>query len=155
MSDHIYGPGGTIRKRALLNWLLRGRGPLTSTACDHGAFLNSTGDAQSMPDVQLRFVPGMALDPDGVSSYVEFARLQASGILKKWPSGITMQVIAVRPESRGSVSLRSNDPFDQPALHPGYLTGTAYTLKTGTCVWVGNTHRHVLHVYYTYVYKSK
>ncbi len=43
------------------------------------------------------------------------------------PSIITIhpthpQIIAVRPNSRGSITLRSNDPFDNPALNPGYLS---------------------------------
>lgn len=32
---------------------------------------------QALPDLQVRFVPGMALDPDGVSTYVRFAKFQA------------------------------------------------------------------------------
>ena len=31
---------------------------------------------QALPDLQVRFVPGMALDPDGVSTYVRFAKFQ-------------------------------------------------------------------------------
>lgn len=33
---------------------------------------SSAGNEQ--PDLQLRFVPGMALDPDGVNTYSRFAR---------------------------------------------------------------------------------
>jgi choline dehydrogenase-like flavoprotein len=40
----------------------------------------------------------------------------------KWPSGITVQVIAVRPKSTGAVRLRSADPFDPPRLEPGFLS---------------------------------
>jgi choline dehydrogenase-like flavoprotein len=62
----------------------------------------------------------MALDPDGVSTYVRFARFQTQGL--KWPSGITVQLIACRPRSRGSVGIGSADPFAPPRLSPGYLT---------------------------------
>jgi hypothetical protein len=31
---------------------------------------------QALPDLQVRFVPGMALDPDGVSTMVKFAKFQ-------------------------------------------------------------------------------
>lgn len=118
LSDHIYNEKGGLRKRAILNYLLRRRGPLTTTGCDHGAFVK-TPAAFAQPDLQIRFVPGMALDPDGVSTYVRFAKFQEQG--KKWPSGITLQLIACRPQGRGSVDLRSKDPFDDPSIETGYL----------------------------------
>ncbi|KAL4424367.1 hypothetical protein ABPG75_001668 [Micractinium tetrahymenae] len=131
LSDHIYSPKGQIRKRAIAAYLLQGRGGLTSTGCDRGAFVRTAGQAQ--PDLQVRFVPGMALDPDGVSTYVRFGRFQAKGL--KWPSGITVQLIACRPQSRGSVGLKSADPFDAPKLETGYLTDAAgadlATLRVG------------------------
>ena len=40
--------------------------------------LRCTG--QDLPDLQLRFVPGMALDNDGVSTYVRFARFQVRAL---------------------------------------------------------------------------
>lgn len=121
LSDHIYNSKGQIRKRAVLNYLLRRRGPLTTTGCDHGGFVRTAG--QDLPDLQLRFVPGMALDNDGVSTYVRFARFQEQGL--KWPSGVTFQVIAVRPHSRGSISLKSADVFDAPKIDVGYLSDPA------------------------------
>nr|7AV4_AAA Chain AAA, Fatty acid photodecarboxylase, chloroplastic [Chlorella variabilis] len=118
ISDHIYNEKGQIRKRAIASYLLGGRGGLTSTGSDRGAFVRTAG--QALPDLQVRFVPGMALDPDGVSTYVRFAKFQSQGL--KWPSGITMQLIACRPQSTGSVGLKSADPFAPPKLSPGYLT---------------------------------
>ena len=41
---------------------------------------------------------------------------------RSWPSGITMQLIAVRPRSRGAVRLHDADPFQPPALQPGFLS---------------------------------
>ncbi|KAI7844723.1 hypothetical protein COHA_001810 [Chlorella ohadii] len=131
ISDDIYNAKGQIRKRAILSYLLRGSGPLTSTGCDRGAFVRTAG--QALPDLQVRFVPGMALDSDGVSTYVRFAKFQSQGL--KWPSGITVQLIACRPHSTGSVGLKSADPFDAPKLSPGYLTDAAgadlATLRSG------------------------
>ena len=126
LSDHIYSPKGKIRKRAILNFFLRGRGPLTSTGCDHGAFVRTPANrAGAQPDLQIRFVPGMALDPDGVSTYVRFAKFQEQG--KKWPSGVTFQLVACRSKSLGSVSLKSDDPFEAPLVESGYLTDPAGT----------------------------
>jgi choline dehydrogenase-like flavoprotein len=124
LTDHIYNEKGGLRKRAIANYLLRRRGPLATTGCDHGAFLRTpSSKSASLPDLQVRFVPGMALDPDGVSTYVRFAKFQKQG--RKWTSGVTFQLIACRPKSRGSVGLKSNDPFDSPALDSGYLNDSA------------------------------
>lgn len=45
LSDHIYSPKGKLRKRAIAAFLLLGRGPLTSTGCDHGGFFRTAGQA--------------------------------------------------------------------------------------------------------------
>ena len=120
LSDHIYNHKGGLRKRAILSYFLLGKGPLTSTGCDRGAFM-TTGAAkdQNVPDLQIRFVPGMALDPDGVSTYVRFGKFQEEG--KKWPSGVTFQLVAARAEGKGSVTPSSNDPFAAPVIDSGYL----------------------------------
>jgi len=120
MTDNIYNEKGGLRKRAIVNYLLRRRGPLATTGCDRGAFIRTPAcKAGALPDLQMRFVPGMALDPDGVSTYVRFGKFQEEG--KKWPSGITFQLIACRPKGLGSVGLKSNNPFEAPEVDTGYL----------------------------------
>lgn len=69
----------------------------------------------------MRFVPGYALDPDAIQSYVKFAELAKQG--KTWPPGITMQLIACRPHNRGAVRLSSTDPFALPDVDLGYFAG--------------------------------
>jgi hypothetical protein len=59
----------------------------------------STGKGQ--PDLQIRFVAGFALDPDGVSSYIKFGEMKKQGL--SWPGGITLQLLAIRSKSKGSV----------------------------------------------------
>lgn len=120
ISDHIYNKKGGLRKRAILNYLVRGRGPLCSTGCDHGAFVRTGASSNSQPDLQIRFVPGMALDPDGVSTYARFGKFQEQG--RKWPSGVTFQLVACRSPSVGSVGLSTDDPFADPKVDIGYLT---------------------------------
>lgn len=137
ITDHLLTKSGRLRPGAVLNYALRRRGPLTSTGCDHGAFV-STGarSADLGPDVadlQVRLAPGLALNPDGIGSYVEFGRLAAEG--RKWPSGLTFQLLAVRPRSRGSISLRSSSPWDAPVFDPAFLSDEggldAATLRAG------------------------
>jgi choline dehydrogenase-like flavoprotein len=105
-ADEIYSDKGKIRKRAIASYLLGGRGGLTSTGCDRGAFVR-TAAGKASPDLQVRFVPGLSLDPDGVSTYVRFGKFQSQGL--KWPSGVTFQLIACRPHSTGSVGLKNGE----------------------------------------------
>lgn len=63
-----------------------------------------------------------ALDPDGVSSYTAFGRLKAEGKLKRWPSGVSMQSIAVRPKSAGHVGLTSASIADAPYIDVNYCS---------------------------------
>ena len=55
---------------------------------------SSACTGQGDPDLQIRFVPGLALDPDGIGSYAAFGKLKD----QKWPSGYTFQLLAVRPK---------------------------------------------------------
>lgn len=43
ITDQALRTGGQVRLRAMLAYALFRRGPLTSTGCDHGAFLSTTG----------------------------------------------------------------------------------------------------------------
>ena len=56
-TDDVYNSSGDISKRAIANFILFGKGPLTSTGCDRGAFVKTTPE-KSQPDLQLRFVAG-------------------------------------------------------------------------------------------------
>jgi len=140
VTDEVMHGDGRVRVRAVLNYLLRRRGPLTTTGCDHGAFVATGARAAALgpatPDLQIRLAPALALDADGIGSYVEFARLKQTG--RKWPSGVTFQLLAVRPASRGRVGLRSADPWDAPLLDPGFLTDArgedAATLRAGIAI---------------------
>ena len=48
------------------------------------------------PDLQVRFVPGYALEADGIGAYVAFGKLKDQG--ERWPTGYTMQLLNVRPK---------------------------------------------------------
>jgi choline dehydrogenase-like flavoprotein len=51
--------------------------------------------------------------------------VQESGKAAKWPQGITFQILACRPKSRGSVRLNSASITDKPVIDLGYLTDSA------------------------------
>ena len=100
---------------ALLKWATRGAGILATTFCDHGAFLRSR-PAVELPDVQLRFVPGIGPDPDGVKAY----ELLGKGV--QHPRyGYTLQVINCRPKAVGSVRIASADAMVAPEVRCNYL----------------------------------
>lgn len=131
VTDDLMHASGRLRLRALAAYALARRGPLATTGCDRGAFVSTRGGGD--PDLQIRLAPGLALNPDGISSYVEFGKLASSG--QKWPSGVTMQLLGVRPASRGTVTLATPDPWDAPSVNPGYLSDAggadAATLREG------------------------
>ncbi len=89
-----------------LRYLLRRRGLLAMGAAYVGGFLRSN-DAVATPDVQCHV---MLFSADAIG-----------GPLHDF-SGVTCPVIVLRPESRGTVRIKSADPREPPAIAPCYLT---------------------------------
>jgi len=56
-TDEIYNAKGNVSIPTILNWLIMGKGAMTSTGCDRGAFVKTTPE-KAQPDVQLRYVAG-------------------------------------------------------------------------------------------------
>jgi choline dehydrogenase len=88
-----------------LEYAMRGTGPGRSNHLHAGAFLKTRGELDR-PDLQLHFVN---------SVMIEHAKVQADR------DGFTIHACQLRPESRGSVRLKSTDPFDAPLIDPNYL----------------------------------
>jgi choline dehydrogenase len=70
-----------------------------------GAFLKSR-EGLEMPDIQLHAVNAIMMD---------HANHQPT------EDGFTIHACQLRPESRGTVNLKTADPFDHPAIDPNYL----------------------------------
>lgn len=115
---NVFTDEGKIKRRVMMQYALFKKGPLCTTSCDHGAFVTTAGHEQ--PNIQIRFNPGYALDPDGVGSFIKFGQLLDQG--GRWPGGITFQIVACRPRSTGKVTLASDDPLTDPAVDIGFLT---------------------------------
>jgi choline dehydrogenase-like flavoprotein len=116
-----------VRPSALLNWASKGSGPLTSPGCEQGAFYK-TRPGLADPNLQIRFVPARGTSPDAVKTYTNL------GLIPPAPSGIAMQVIAIRPESTGTVMLRDGrGASGKPIIHLNYLDAQAdrVTLREG------------------------
>eukprot|EP00929_Paragymnodinium_shiwhaense_P049575 TRINITY_DN24_c0_g2_i1.p1 TRINITY_DN24_c0_g2~~TRINITY_DN24_c0_g2_i1.p1 ORF type:complete len:625 (+),score=141.31 TRINITY_DN24_c0_g2_i1:58-1932(+) len=102
----------------ILRWLFTKTGPLCSTGCDHGGFFRTAAapaDSPS-PDLQMRFLAARAVTADGMGSFTKFKTIV------NHPDGFSFQSIAVRPQSRGRVTLASAHPRDKPLVETGYFT---------------------------------
>ncbi|MCH2077277.1 MAG: GMC family oxidoreductase N-terminal domain-containing protein [Rhodobacteraceae bacterium] len=94
--------------KSLGAWSKDGSGNASSPFAEGGAFFKTTPD-QPAPDVQLHFVIAM------VENHLRRIRLG---------HGFSCHVCALRPHSRGTVSLASADPLAAPAIDPRYLSDT-------------------------------
>lgn len=85
------------------------RGPLSMAICYSGAFTRTRPDVER-PDIQFYFLPASVETPgDAPHSF----------------SGFTSAVCQLRPESRGTVMIKSADPRQGPAIRPNYLSAEA------------------------------
>ncbi|MEL6977169.1 MAG: FAD-dependent oxidoreductase [Pseudomonadota bacterium] len=91
---------------AAITWLRNGGGMLSSPIAEAGAFLATTPEYEAWPDIQLHFGIGMIKD---------HGRAFTPGY------GFSCHVCVLRPESRGTVTLRSPDPAAAPVIDPQFL----------------------------------
>ena len=99
-------PSGAMHMaRGAWHWHTARAGVLTTNFAEGGAFLRSSPE-QARPDLQLHFVVGKLLD---------------HGRKTVWGHGFSCHVCVLRPQSRGTVRLRSADPLIVPAIDPNFL----------------------------------
>jgi len=94
--------------RAILHgiqYLLYKTGPVTASVCEAGCFVKSSPEVRS-PDIQIHCLPAYVVD---------HGRMKIKG------HGLTINTCNLRPRSIGSLTLRSNDPFEDPAIDPNFL----------------------------------
>jgi len=89
-----------------LRWLLQRKGPLAIGINQGGLFTRVLPESKT-PDVQFHFAT-LSAELAGAKPH-------------PWP-GFTMSVCQLRPESRGTVRIRSADPFEPPSIRPCYLS---------------------------------
>ncbi len=88
------------KPRALAQWVLRRRGPLTSSVAEAFAFVRSRPGLPA-PDIQFHFAPAYFVD-HGAAEYDGHA--------------FTCGPVLISPRSRGTIRLRSADPRDKPRI---------------------------------------
>jgi choline dehydrogenase-like flavoprotein len=86
---------------SVLRFLLLRRGHLTSNVAEAGAF------PREYPKLQFHFGPVWFLE---------------HGFRRPEGHGFSLGPTLIRPESRGNIRLRSDDPFEAPSIHPRYLS---------------------------------
>ena len=90
-----------------LRYFFGKKGPGTSNIAEAGGFVVSCHATDDRPDIQMHFVPAF-LDDHG------------RNILPG--HGMTIHACALRPESRGELTLKSADPQTPPAMQPNYMS---------------------------------
>ncbi len=108
-STDLFGdsPGGTWRMvKAILEHRFRKTGIMTTCFAEAGGFWRVSPDSPA-PDVQYHFVPAM---------------LEDHGRTKVKGHGFSCHVCVLRPESRGTVRLRSRDAAAAPVIDPDFLS---------------------------------
>ena len=88
-----------------LQYLLTKTGPVTSTGVEACAYIDPDGGER--PTIKMYCVPSVYLDGD-----IKNVKAQ---------DGVTLNACLLRPKSRGSVRLRSSDPFAKPIIDNNYL----------------------------------
>jgi choline dehydrogenase-like flavoprotein len=109
-SSHLYGYSlGSIARivREILRYRRDRTGMVASNVIEAGAFARSRPEL-TKPDLQLAFILALVS-----------ARKNSS---KRSPPGYSCHVCVLRPESRGTLRLKSADMRDAPAIDLGFMT---------------------------------
>ena len=103
---HSYDAYARIHKTAMagLQYLMFRNGPAASSLFETGGFWYS-GSETGWPDLQFHF---------GLGSGIE------AGVARMRNGGVTLNAAHVRPKSRGTVRLGSDDPAAHPLIDPNY-----------------------------------
>jgi choline dehydrogenase len=102
-NDELRTVAGKLRMA--FKWLLFRRGPL-AIGINQGGLFTRVVPESTRPDIQFHFAT--------------LSAEMAGGTPHPW-SGCTFAVCQLRPESRGTVTIKSRDPMEPPALRPNYL----------------------------------
>eukprot|EP00903_Cladosiphon_okamuranus_P002026 g2024.t1 len=90
-----------------LQFKLFGSGRITTTGLEAAAFVNPA-DSDAPATLEAYCIPILYLEPD---------------VLKKIGDGpgVSIQIVLLKPRSRGEVKLASPDPSDMPSISPNFL----------------------------------
>lgn len=89
-----------------LQYLLTRKGPVASSLFETGGFWYADENARS-PDIQMHLGLGTGIE---------------AGVEVMPNGGVTLNACHLRPRSRGSVRLQTDNPADMPLIDPNYLS---------------------------------
>jgi choline dehydrogenase-like flavoprotein len=91
--------------KGISEWRSARTGMMTTNFAEAGGFIKSSPD-EARPDLQFHFVIGKLIN---------------HGRTPTWGHGYSCHVCVLRPKSRGSVTLASNDPMAAPLIDPAFM----------------------------------
>ncbi|HEX8238117.1 MAG TPA: choline dehydrogenase [Allosphingosinicella sp.] len=103
---------GTRFLKETLKYMFGRKGLLTLSAAHVAVFCKSR-EGLDQPDIQFHILPA-TMDPDKLANAQKME-------LEKEP-GLTIAPCQLRPESRGTIRIKSPDPQAYPAIQPSYLS---------------------------------
>ena len=105
---HTYDRYAKLHMSALagLQYLFRRSGPVASSLFETGGFWYADENARS-PDIQMHLGLGTGIE---------------AGVAAMPNGGVTLNACHLRPRSRGTVRLQSDNPADMPLIDPNYLS---------------------------------
>ncbi|MBE0414790.1 GMC family oxidoreductase [Yoonia sp.] len=105
---HTYDRFAKLHLSALagLQYLLTRKGPVASSLFETGGFWYADENARS-PDIQMHLGLGTGIE---------------AGVAVMPNGGVTLNACHLRPRSRGTVRLQSDNPADMPLIDPNYLS---------------------------------
>lgn len=89
-----------------LQYLMTRKGPVASSLFETGGFWYADENARS-PDIQMHLGLGTGIE---------------AGVQSMPNGGVTLNACHLRPRSRGTVRLQSDNPADMPMIDPNYLS---------------------------------
>ncbi|XP_045201418.1 glucose dehydrogenase [FAD, quinone]-like [Mercenaria mercenaria] len=103
-----------------VKYLLFKTGALSSTGIAGTAFIKSSEQVEKYPDIQFHIgVTKLNLD------IFNFNATYLKNVYDKgFKEGFVLFTILLHPKSRGTITLKSTDPFDYPNIDPNYLDHT-------------------------------
>ena len=127
LQDHIWTPATSLCNiktannaikpvnmvRELLNYLFFKKGPFCNSPIEANAFIKTDASLVT-PDIQFHFAP-IHIGNDYNHDLYDIKTIPTT-------NGFAIMNILLHPESRGSVSIKNNDPFDAPVIQPNFLS---------------------------------
>ncbi|KAK2580035.1 hypothetical protein KPH14_012322 [Odynerus spinipes] len=111
----------------MMEYVLREKGPLTSSGIEGLAFVNTkyADPSGSYPDMQFHFAPS-SINSDGehISKITGLRESVYNTMYKPLKNVETWSILPLllRPKSSGWIRLKSKNPLDAPEINPNYFT---------------------------------